>query len=96
MIFTQSKDTKEFLREAEKHFKQQEGVVQSVLNTRIGDGPRKLDKIAHRWGDAEELNLCDLTFKKLTPLHGKTQDMPCHDHHHRQEARHVPIHFSTS
>ena len=33
-------------REAEKHFKQQEGVVQSVLNTRIGDGPRKLDKLS--------------------------------------------------
>ena len=46
VIFTQSKDTKEFLREAEKHFKQQEGVVQSVLNTRIGDGPRKLDKLS--------------------------------------------------
>ena len=48
VIFTQSKDTESFLNDLQKHFQQQkyQGVIKNVLNTRIGDGPRKMDKLS--------------------------------------------------
>jgi diphosphomevalonate decarboxylase len=46
VIFTQSKDTESFFKDLEKFQQQHQGVIQNILKTRIGDGPRKLDKLS--------------------------------------------------
>ncbi len=45
VIFTQSKDTESFVKDLESHFKQHQGVVKAIIKTRIGDGPRKIEKL---------------------------------------------------